>query len=135
MSKFLTPLSDHQIGVRLWQLDADLEYNSDLLLSTVRVPKGFVTDYESCPVWLPVINSIFGNLTDEGAVVHDWLYYTALYPRKVADEVLRESMELIPGLATWRIAGVYDGLRLGGWYAWNQHRKLGHSIKDFTSQA
>lgn len=128
MSKFLTPLCDHQIGPRLWQLDGDLQYVSDLGACTITVPKGFQTDYESCPVWLPIINSLFGNIVDEAAVLHDWLYYAAIFNRETSDKILVEAMDTIPGLAGWRKQGIYIGLRLGGWHAWNQHRASGHNI-------
>lgn len=134
MSKFLTPLSDHQIGPKLWQLDADFKYESDLLGCVVTVPKGFITDYESCPIWFPIINSIFGGIADEPAVIHDWLYYCAITDRLRADQTLLEAMHLIPGLSEWKMRGIYEGLRLGGWYAWWQHRKAGHnstSLKPF----
>lgn len=125
MSKFLTPLCWHQTGVQQYVLDEPLVYQSDLLGLTITVPKDFQTDAESCPRWLPIINSLFGNIADEPAVVHDWLYYTAEVPRQMADKVLMEAMLIIP-IPRWRCHGVYCGLRMGGWTAWNEHRKQGH---------
>ena len=126
MSQFLTPIVDHQIGPQLWQLDEDFKYGSDLLKRVLVVPKGFVTDYESCPRWMPIINSIFGDVADEPALVHDWLYYSAIVDRKTADLALLEAMRLIPGIPEWKMQGIYWGLRLGGWAAWNEHRRMGH---------
>lgn len=125
MAQFLTPLSWHQIGVQIYVLDAPLVYHSTRLKRDIVVPQGFVTDAESCPRWLPIINSIFGNIADMPAVVHDWLYYTAEISRKSADKELVDAMKTC-GIPAWRRQGVYYGLRLGGWIAWNIHRFLGH---------
>lgn len=125
MSEFLTPLTWHQTGPQKYVLDAPISYRSDLLERIITVPSGFETDAESCPRWLPVINSLFGNIADEPAVIHDWLYYTAEVTRQQADRVLKEAMRTIP-IPAWRCNGVYWGLRMAGWTAWNEHRKAGH---------
>lgn len=131
MSAFLTSLCWDQIGVQSYILTAPLRYKSNLAEALIEVPAKFVTDGESCPRYLPIINSLFGNVAEEPAVVHDWLYYTAVYTRDMADKVLLEAMDLIPGLPAWRKNGIYYGLRVGGWWAWWQHRRAGHSLSDF----
>ena len=125
ISQFLTSLTWHQVGVQKYVLDAFLSYQSALLGRVVTVPKGFQTDAESCPRWLPIINSLFGNIADQPAVVHDWFYFNAEVTRKKADQVLLEAMKVVK-IPAWRRQGVYWGLRLGGWTAWNEHRRLGH---------
>lgn len=123
-SLFLTPLSWRQIGVRKYLLTSPLIYYSELLDGTVEAPAGRITDGESCPVWLPIINSMFGNLTNEGAVIHDELYTTQKYSREVCDKVLVEAIRTMPEPPSeWRIMGIYYGLRIGGWLAWNQHKR------------
>ena len=122
---FLSPLSWHQVGVQHYVLDASLRYYSRILGRVIEVKAGFNTDAESCPRWLPIINSLFGNIADQPAVVHDWLYFTSEVSRKKADQVLLEAMCVV-GIPAWRRQGVYWGLRIGGWAAWNAHRQLGH---------
>lgn len=124
-SEFLTPLTWHQVGVQKYIVDAPLRYASALLGRIIEVPAKFPTDAESCPRWLPVVNSLFGNIADMPAVIHDRLYFTAEVSRKKADQVLVEAMRVC-GIPSWRRQGVYWGLRLVGWTAWNEHRKAGH---------
>lgn len=131
MSEFLTDLTWKQVGIKSYIVKAPLVYKSDLLGASVTVPAGFPTDGESCPRWLPIVNSLFGDVADEGAVVHDWLYYTMLCDRETADRVLLEAMGTLPDMETWRKYGIFFALRAGGWVAWNEHRKLGHSIRSF----
>jgi hypothetical protein len=50
-----------------------------------------------------------------------------LVPRSVADHVLLEAMGVI-GLPAWRRLPIYWGVRVGGWYAWNDHRKKGDPL-------
>jgi hypothetical protein len=131
MAQFLTPLSWHQTGPHTYVLDAPLVFESDVAHATITAPMGFPTDGESCPRCLPIINSLFGDCSNEGAVIHDLLYYANIVRRKKADLVLLEAMSLVPGMETWRKAGVYAGLRLMGWTAWRAHRKAHHSSADF----
>lgn len=130
---FLTDLTWRQIGVQSYIIRSPLVFRSAVLGMDITVPMGFITDGESCPRWLPVINALFGNIADEPAVIHDWLYYTAICSREDADKVLLEAMKTIPEFPAWRQYSVYYGLRAGGFYAWYEHRRLGHSsIYDFS---
>ena len=62
--------------------------------------------------------------------MHDWLYYAALVPRDVADGVFLEAMAVL-GISLWRRYLIYWGVRLGGWYAWNDHKKRGSTVGKF----
>jgi hypothetical protein len=45
----------------------------------------------------------------------------------VADDVLFEAMGVI-GLPFWRRYPIWWGVRIGGWYAWDTHRKTGDPL-------
>ena len=77
------------------------------------VPKGFLTDGASIPKYLKWRFDPFDERWKEAAIVHDWLYYRKLKPRKECDEILREIM-LLDG-APRRIAfEFYWAVRIGG---------------------
>lgn len=126
MSQFLDPLCITEISDSIFQIcDHPFRYQSDVAGQTFTVPVGFYTDFASVPR-IGVIYAMLGDTAHEPAVVHDWLYYSALVPRDMADNVLLEAMGVID-LPFWRRWPIYWGVRLGGWYAWNDHRKKGDS--------
>lgn len=99
-------------------------FQSDLI-GLVTVPVGFYTDFASIPRWMPAMYALLGDTAHEPAVIHDWLYYSAVTTREVADEVLLEAMK-VWDMPPWRYWPIYWGVRMGGWYAWDAHRKAGH---------
>jgi len=136
MSGFLSPLHIEEIpgdNCR-WRLLEPCIYRLGSPDGTewVDVPTSFVTDFGSIPqlFWnLPGL-SPFGKLR-RAYVVHDKLYVapvvrTATSARAIdraeADRILLEAAEVLG--ANWlnrRI--IYRGVRVGGWMAWNGHRK------------
>lgn len=117
MSKFLSQLNVSLLDDSAneyrgsWMLDEPLVYQSDMA-GLITVPKGFTTDFESCPR-LPILFYLAGEVTREAAVVHDYLYSTKMFPRDVADKVLLEAME-VTGIPSWRRQLIYWGVRIGG---------------------
>lgn len=112
---FLSPLiARHQdlLDDGLWVLTAPLVYASKVADMTITVPAGFVTDYASVPR-LPVVFDLFGDTSDEAAVVHDYLYTTHLVTRPMADAVLREASK-VTGVPAWRRWPMWLGVRLFG---------------------
>ena len=125
MSKFLDTLSTVEIDDKIFSIsDHDFRYQSDVAKRTFTVPVGFYTDFESMPRWVPMLYALLGDIAHQPAVVHDWLYYAAITDRKMADDVLYEAMELI-GVPNYKRHMIWFGLRIGGWAAWNKHRKDG----------
>ena len=126
MAKFTTKLSveleDQQAaqGRGSWSLSKKLVYQSDVAAQTITIPVGFVTDFASVPRFPSLFFSIFGDIASEAAVVHDYLYYTGILGRKLSDEVLREAA-LATGCAHWKAMGLYLGVRLVGWHAYNKY--------------
>ncbi len=129
MSKFLT-LLDAKIG-KQWEqisenkrrfqrvvtLNKSLYYESDLLGTIIKVPRGFVSDGASVPKLLWNIYPPFGKYL-EAAIVHDW--YCVLGHKgespidyKMAAELFKEAMKVC-GVSKWRRNKMYWAVRLGG---------------------
>ncbi len=124
MSQFLDPLNVTEISDSVFAIcDHSFRYKSDLA-GLITVPIGFYTDFASVPR-IGIIYSMLGDTAHEPAVIHDWIYYSAIVTREIADEVLMEAMKVI-GIPWWRRYPIYWGVRIGGWHAWDQHRKDGH---------
>lgn len=125
MSQFLDPLTVTEISDSVFAIaDHPFRYESDIAKQTLIVPIGFYTDFASVPR-LGIVYSLLGDRAHEPAVIHDWLYYSALISRDMADNVLFEAMGVL-GLPWWQKWPIYMGVRIGGWKAWNDHRKAGH---------
>ena len=125
MSQFLDPLVVEEISDSIFQVaDHPFRYQSDLA-GLITFPVGFFTDFASVPRFLPLVYACLGDTAHEPAVIHDWLYYSAITTREVADNVLLEAMKAW-GMPAWRYWPIFWGVRAGGWSAWNQHRKDGH---------
>lgn len=125
MSLFIDSLCITEISDSIFEIcDHPLRYKSDVARRLFTVPVGFFTDFASVPRWIPIIYSMLGNRGHMAAAVHDWLYYSAVVPRKMADKVIKEAIEVC-GISRWRANLFYAGVRVGGWKAWNDHRKAG----------
>lgn len=125
MSKFLTTLDSQEVDDKIFMvIDHPFCYQSDIAKQTFSVPVGFQTDFASVPRF-PLIYVLLGDTAHEPAVIHDWLYYSAIVTREMADNVLYEAMTVF-GVEDWRRDMIYEGVRAGGWYAWDQHRSEGH---------
>lgn len=124
MPRFLDPLCLTEISDSIFEIcDHPFRYQSDLVKDVIVAPIGFYTDFASVPR-IGIVYAMLGDTAHEPAVIHDWLYYSALTDRATADKVLLEAMGVI-GLPWWRRWPIYAGVRVGGWYAWNDHRKKG----------
>lgn len=117
-SHFITPFDGTLLdcrtrqGRRLWRMDSPMLYYSAFLGIVIKVPAGFVTDLESCPRW-PIIYWLVGDLVQEPAGLHDFVYSTALFPRDVCDRLLHEAAEAV-GTSAWKAAIIWAGVRVGG---------------------
>ena len=58
---------------------------------------------------------------DRAAIVHDWLYYTRMYPRAECDRVLYLAM-VCCGTREWKRLVIYWNVRLFGWVCWHDKR-------------
>lgn len=96
MAKFLTELDTHLVkGDRIWELDAPLVYESDLLKCTITVPATFQTDFASVPR-VPIVYWFWGGRCHREAVIHDYLFRSDSIPVvkwMVANDVFLEAMK------------------------------------------
>ena len=107
---------------KLWEVEDVLVYESYLLNTIIRIPPGFVTDLASVPR-VPFVYMMVGEIAQEAAVVHDFLYQTHAVngqpiTREQADQVLREAMGACR-YPDWQSNTIYAGVRVGGSSSWN----------------
>lgn len=88
----------------------------------ITVSMGFKTDFSSIPWIFRFI--VRWSKVDIAGVVHDWLYYTGEKGQTEADRIWRLIALAGEHRANWLQAWLcWLGLRLGGWWAWRQHRR------------
>lgn len=129
---------DKEYKPRSYRLQSEMAFYWKAKGSIVEIPKGFVTDLASVPCLLrPIFNP--GGLCRYSAIVHDYLYdclgwvatthnrdrsgelirraspLVKRYTRKEADEIFYEAL-LCEGMAKWKAALMYRGVRVFGGY-------------------
>ena len=119
------------LSTRNWELTQDWKYNIDG--TEYVIPKGFTFDGASIPKFLRTFFSPVGVLII-GGLVHDYMYkYTHCKPvsakgallvvdQKRADQIFRDINIVVNGFYTMNYLA-YWSLRIGGFVAWNGHRK------------
>ena len=119
------------LSTRNWELVQDWKYNLDG--TEYVIPKGFTFDGASIPKFLRTFFSPVGVLLI-GGLVHDYMYkYTHCKPvsakgallvvdQKKADQIFRDINIVVNGFYTMNYLA-YWSLRIGGFVAWNGHRK------------
>ena len=125
------------LGVRHWEIAKDFEYT--LNEEKFVIPAGFKFDGASIPKFLHPFLSPVGVLLI-GGLVHDYAYkYETLLKKnkkdtlgtisqKRADEIFRDIGIGVNGFYLMNYLA-YWSLRLGGFVAWNKHRKVNAKIK------
>ena len=125
------------LGVRHWEIVNDFEY--ELEGQKFVIPAGFKFDGASIPKFLHTFLSPVGVLLI-GGLVHDYAYkYETLLKgnkkdtmgvisQKRADEIFRDINIGVNGFYLMNYLA-YWSLRLGGFVAWNKHRKVNAKIK------
>lgn len=84
------------------------------------IKKGFWWDGASIPkIFWSVIGDPWEADIAPGALIHDILYGTQYYNRKKTDQILYE-VNKINGMNSVKNYAVYNGVRMGGWKAWNE---------------
>jgi len=119
------------MGVRHWEIVEDFHYK--LNDKDYVIPKGFQFDGASIPKFLHTFFSPVGVLL-MGGLIHDYAYkYQTLLMKnkketlgvisqKRADEIFRDININVNGFYVMNYLAYYS-LRLGGFVAWNGHRK------------
>ena len=124
------------LGTRNWELTNDFTYvlNGNKYV----IPAGFKFDGASIPKFLRTFFSPVGVLL-MGGLVHDYAYKYACLKRtgkgallivdqKRADEIFRDICIEVNGFYTMNYLA-YWSLRIGGFVAWNGHRKRNAKVK------
>ena len=98
----------------------------------VSIGAGLVTDFASIPLVIRLVFRSPGGKWDKPAVVHDCLYRTArlsatdgslrYIERDEADRIFLEAMS-VTGVGWLARRVFYRGVRVGGMFAWDRHRK------------
>ena len=134
---FFTMIKMWLLGTRHWEIanDFDYEINGEKFV----IPAGFKFDGASIPKFLHTFLSPVGVLLI-GGLVHDYAYkYQTLLNKnkkdtmgvitqKKADEIFRDINIEINGFYLMNYLA-YWSLRLGGFMAWNKHRKVNAKIR------
>jgi len=136
MATFLTELVTECVddlacdGRGIWKVMKPFQYRSDVLGRTIKIERGFLTDYASVPR-LPLLYLLFGDTAHKSAVIHDWLYHHhEICNEQTANKVFFEAMK-VEGIPAWRRFGLYLGVKLGGKSSWEEDGgKKGHTIID-----
>jgi hypothetical protein len=103
-------------------MESRLTYYTEVVKpQVIAVPIGFETDLGSIPLALQNVFPKDGKAM-YGYILHDYLYKMGMYSRSTSDDMLEEAMQSL-GVSWWRRKSVRLGLKLGGWVAWNKHRK------------
>ena len=125
------------LGTRNWVILKDFKYTMNG--TNYVIPKGFSFDGASIPKFLRTFFSPVGVLLI-GGLVHDYMYkYAACKPadkkgqlllvdQKRADQIFRDINIEVNGFYFMNYLA-YWSLRLGGFVAWNGHRKRNAKIK------
>ena len=124
------------LSTRNWEITKDWHYTIDGV--DYVIPAGFQFDGASIPKFLRTFFSPVGVLL-MGGLVHDYAYKYACLKRtgkgallildqKRADEIFRDICIEVNGFYTMNYLA-YWSLRIGGFVAWNGHRKRNAKVK------
>ena len=124
------------LGTRHWEIAKDFEY--ELNGKKYVIPSGFKFDGASIPKFLHTFLSPVGVLL-LGGLVHDYAYkYATLQlvegkkgkslDQKQSDQIFRDINIEVNGFYSMNYLAYY-ALRIGGFLAWNKHRKVKAKMK------
>ena len=124
------------LGTRHWEIAKDFEY--ELNEKKYVIPSGFKFDGASIPKFLHTFLSPVGVLL-LGGLVHDYAYkYATLQlvegkkgkslDQKQSDQIFRDINIEVNGFYSMNYLAYY-ALRIGGFLAWNKHRKVNAKMK------
>lgn len=86
---------------------------------------GLVSDGASIPRFLwPILGHPFQHPMREAAILHDFLYYYNVVPRKIADQIFYDAL-VESGMNRYKAQIYYFGVRVGGRSAYKKHSKKG----------
>ena len=112
MPKFLTPLRVELVGKQKYKLIAPLVYQNSKY--TITLFKGFVCDGLSKPeaLW-SIVGAPFGDEDTMAGFIHDALYRTQLFDRRMCDYIFYEAL-LSCDVPKMKARAMYYAVRAGG---------------------
>jgi hypothetical protein len=118
----ISPIVKPIANSMLYSLDQKMEVSIDSAM--LIVPKGFTTDGASIPrIFWFTTGTPFSPHYMRGAIIHDYLYQTGMFERKLADRVMYHFI-LNDNTSKYNATKIYCALRIAGWYTWNRYRKM-----------
>ena len=119
MKAFPDPLIVHPLpNGTTWEVMADFPFHGRG--GVIVVPKGFRTDFASVPRALWALFPPTGKHS-RAAVVHDFLFATAPFPKAQCDAIFYEAMRA-SGVGRTRAWVMWMAVALFGGPAWRSHR-------------
>ena len=112
------PLDATEDGRPLWLLQEELRYYIDD--AACSVPVGVVVDFASVPRGLWNTFPPYDPKYSAAAIIHDWLYMTERYPRKINDQIFLEAM-IARGVKRWKRNVMHFAVRVGGGFTYKKH--------------
>lgn len=89
----------------------------------ITIPKGFISDGQSCPRFLwRLLDPPITAETLIPSIIHDFLYRYQICTRLQADKLYDELLQK-NGYSAWKRYLVYHGLRWFGGKAWDEHKQ------------
>ena len=87
---------------------------------TLMVPKGFLTDLASTK---NAPGFPRDDVYNQAAILHDYLYASEIFPRKICDDIFKEALNSIDEVKKWRIPIMYFFVRVFGGFTYKEHTK------------
>jgi hypothetical protein len=104
-----------------WVLVEDLTYQIGQSGVSIKVPKGFVTDFASIPQPLWSIGLSPQGRYSKAAIIHDYLYWTQDCTKDQADNILMIAMQE-SGVSSTKAREIYAGVHLAGNPSWQSNK-------------
>lgn len=123
----LGPLVVKYIDRHNVQLVVPLTYNHPNMIDRIEVPVGFVSDGVSIKflrnIGLFFLYAMLAGYGLRAAIIHDYMYRTPQlkYTKLQADDMFKLALRA-DGVSRWRTWVIYQGVNLGGGYAWKKYR-------------
>jgi len=142
MSSFTDPLCIEQVDndEKRWKICITFRYwtkgwhigDPTLPTDCIVVPIGFITDFASVPKLFWSILPPTGKY-GKAAVVHDFLYWTAIVSKDDADSIFLEAMKVL-GVGKITRGIMYRAVSWFGKSAWDGHREKGDCLSNCVSE-
>ena len=108
---WLSELDSRLVDDKYFRLLSNLSFYSVKYEVKITAPTGMISDGPSVGRW-PILFLLFGKKGKRAAVIHDWLYRNAFFPRDVCDDIYLEA--LLASGYNWTAKAMYAGVRIGG---------------------